>query len=535
MIASLGVMLMALVGSPLFLVISAVAIIGFLSTGGHLRDVTGEISAMMKIDLQTIPLFTFAGYLLAESGAPRRLVAVSRALLGWFPGGMAIVAVATCAFFTTFTGASGITIVALGGLLLPVMLKQGYPRQFSLGLITTSGSRGLVFPPSLPVIIYGYIAAVDIQQLYVAGIIPGLIDVGIIALYCWRVGLFAKVPRTKFDGKAALKALFIALPEVTLPIWIMVLILTGVLQVPEAAALTALYVLFFEVVWYRDVHPFKDLPRITRESMVLCGAIMVILAASQGLTNYLVNEEIPQKIVLAISEVIKNKWVFLFALNIFLLIVGCLMDIFSAIVIVVPLISPLAADFGIAPIHLAIIFLINLELGYNTPPVGMNLFIASFRFRQPVIRLYRAAIPFVLLSLVTIGVITYVPSLSTFTVKGGGVVKGGLVQQPVKKSKTTEKKKTKEDDIDIDGEVDALDKKGKSGATKKDDDIDIDKEVDDLDKKNKAPAATKKDDGDIDIDKEVDDLDKKNKAADTAARDKPATDTAAKKDKPAAN
>ena len=420
-LAFIGLFLLALLGAPLFLVISAIALVGFLATGRPAADVTGEISQLVQMDtLITIPLFTFAGYLLAESGAPRRLVAVSRAMFGWVPGGTAIVTLVTCAFFTTFTGASGITIVALGGLLLPVLLKEGYGRNFALGLVTTSGSRGLVFPPSLPVIIYGYVAAevatVDITQLYIAGIVPGIIDIAVIAGLAIYIGVKAKIPRSAFQPKEAMKALFKALPEVLLPVWLVALILSAVLKVPEAAAMAAIYVLIVEVFIYRDVHPIRDLPRITKESMVLCGAILVILGASLGLKNLLVDRQIPQAIVAFLSSAIASKWTFLLAMNIFLLVVGCLLDIFSAIVIVVPLIAPIAMKFGVHPIHLAIIFLLNLELGYNTPPVGMNLFIASFRFRQPIFRLYRAAMPFVLMNLVSLLVITYVPVVSTFSV-----------------------------------------------------------------------------------------------------------------------
>lgn len=425
---NVGLAVLALLGAPLFLVISGAALLGFYSTGRPPADVTGEIGKLVQMDtLITIPLFTFAGFLLAESGAPKRLVAVSKALFGWFPGGMAMVTLVTCAFFTTFTGASGITIVALGGLLLPVLLHQKYPRNFSLGLVTTSGSRGLIFPPSLPVIIYGYVAAVDITKLYVAGIVPGLLGLMVIALWCFRMGLFAKVPRTPFDPRGAVKAMGKALPEVLLPVLLLASILSAVLKVPEAAAMTALYVLVVEVLVYRDIHPIKDLPRITKESMVLCGAILVIIGASLGLTNYLVTQEVPQTIIAAIKSTIHSKWVFLLALNVFLLIVGCMMDIFSAIVIVVPLISPLAEEYGIHPIHLAIIFLVNLEVGYSTPPVGMNLFISSFRFRQPVMRLYKSALPFVLLAMLALIAITYIEPLSTFTVSADdATIKGGM-------------------------------------------------------------------------------------------------------------
>lgn len=417
LLVGLGLLILAFLGAPLFLIISGTALLGFFVTGRPPADVTGEISKLVQMDtLITIPLFTFAGYLLAHSGAPRRLVAVCQALFGWIPGGMALVTLFACAFFTTFTGASGITIVALGSLLLPVLLQQNYPRDFSLGLVTTSGSRGLLFAPSLPVIIYGYVAAVDITKLYLAAIVPGLLDLLAVAFLCVRTGLVKHVPRTPFDPRGACKAIWQALPEILLPVWLIAAIFLAILKVPEAAAMTALYVLIVEVVIYRDVHPWRDLPKITKESMVLCGAIIVIIGASLGLTNYLVTEEIPQKIIEMIRSTITNKWAFLVALNVFLLIVGCLMDIFSAIVIVVPLIAPLAAFYGVEPIHLAIVFLVNLEIGYSTPPVGMNLFIASFCFRQSIVRLYRVAWPFVVAALLVLLAITYIPQLSTFTV-----------------------------------------------------------------------------------------------------------------------
>jgi len=493
-LGNLGIILLAVVGAPLFLIISAAALIGFYATGRPPADVTGEIGKLVQMDtLITIPLFTFAGYMLAESGAPKRLVAVSRALFGWFPGGMAMVTLLTCAFFTTFTGASGITIVALGGLLLPVLLQQKYPRNFSLGLVTTSGSRGLIFPPSLPVIIYGYVAAVDITRLYIAGIVPGLIGLAAIAFWCIRTGLVARVPRTPFDPQGAMKALWKALPEVLLPVCLLASILTAVLKVPEAAAMTALYVLVVEVLIYRDIHPIRDLPRITKESMVLCGAILIIIGASLGLTNYLVTQEVPQALVKVIRSTIESKWTFLLALNIFLLIVGCMMDIFSAIVIVVPLITPLAATYGVHPIHLAIIFLVNLEVGYSTPPVGMNLFIASFRFRQPIIRLYRAALPFVILALLALVAVTYIEPLSTFTVpKGGATIKGGMgggsAAPPGKKAGQPKKPQVGQDGKPVmDGICDKK-LKGDPDCDDIDDDIDID---DDSSKDDKQPEKKK--------------------------------------------
>jgi tripartite ATP-independent transporter DctM subunit len=432
--AVIGILLLAFVGTPLFLILSGSALLGFASVGRPAADVTGEISKLVQWDtLITIPLFTFAGYLLAQSGAPKRIVDVSKALFGWMPGGMALVTLITCAFFTTFTGASSITIVALGGLLLPVLLQQKYPRSFSVGLVTTGGSRGLLFPPSLPVIIYGYVAGVDITRLYIAGIVPGLIDVTVIAIFCIWTGVFKHVPRTAFDPRGAAKALLRAFPEVLIPVGVLAAIVSGALKVPETAAVTALYVLIVEVVINRDIHPIRDLPRVTKEAMILCGVITVLIAGSLGLTNFLVDAHVPEALVAAIRSTIHSKWVFFIALNIFLLCVGALMDIFSAIV-AVPLILPLAMEYGIHPLHLGIIFLLNLEIAYSTPPVGLNLVISSFFFRQPILRLYRASFPFLLVALIVLAGVTYIEPLSTFTApKGGATVEGGMVGSGQKK------------------------------------------------------------------------------------------------------
>ena len=506
-VGSIVLVLLALLGAPLFLIISGLALVGFWVDGRPPADVTGDIYKVIAMDtLITIPLFTFAGYMLAESGAPRRLVAFARAMVGWMPGGMALVTLVACAFFTTFTGASGITIVALGGLMLPILLQQKYPRNFSLGLVTSSGSRGLIFPPSLPVIIYGYVATmtmakvgtgsgtVEITKLYLAGLVPGIIGLAVIGFWCVRIGIVAKVPRAEFDLKVAAKALWGALPEVLLPVWLIALILTGILKVPEAAAMAALYVLIVEVVIYRDIHPIKDLPRITKESMVLCGAILVIIGSSMGMTNYLVQKEVPQLIVETISVYITSKWVFLLALNVVLLVVGCMMEMFSAIVIVVPLIVPLAIKFGVNPYHLAIIFLVNLEVGFTTPPVGMNLFISSFRFRQPIVRLYRAALPFLVLALLALITITYVEPLSTFTLPDQE--EGATIEDTPGKA---EPKKGGDDVDDLLKEVDAEEKGKKKAAPKQggdDDDDEIDgllKEVDEEEQGGAKKDAVKKD------------------------------------------
>ena len=332
--------------------------------------------------LLAIPLFTFAGHVMAESQSPQRLLRLAQSSVGQFPGGVAVAALVICAFFTAFTGASGVTIIALGGLLYPILRKQNYSERFSLGLITTSGSLGLLFPPSLPIILYGLVAKVDIDQLFIAGIVPGILL--IIILGCWSI---RNAPARSTASAFHVGELFLALRgcswELLLPLGVLGGIYGGLTTPSEAAALTAAYVILMECVIYRDLHWRKDLPKIIRESMSLVGAILLILGCALGVTSYLVDAEIPMKILQWMREFITNKYVFLAFLNLFLLIVGSLMDIFSAIVVVVPLIVPIATEFGIDPVHLAIIFLTNLEIGYITPPVGINLFILQFSLSAP--------------------------------------------------------------------------------------------------------------------------------------------------------
>jgi tripartite ATP-independent transporter DctM subunit len=367
--------------------------------------------------LPAIPLFTFAGYLLAESDTPKRLVNFSRAFFGWIPGGLSVVTLVSCAIFTAFTGASGVTIIALGGLLYPVLLKENYPEKFSLGMLTSSGNLGLLFPPSLPIILYGLVSGVSIDQLFIAGIVPGILMIVLLSIYSIYYVKDIKVSRTPFTWKNALIAFKQAGWEIPLPFIILFGIYGGYITITEAAAVTAFYVFIVEVFIYKDIKLKSDLPRVMRESMVLVGGILVILGAALGLANYMVDAEIPMRILEFMKVFIKSKILFLVTLNIFLLIVGFLMDIFSAIMVVVPLIIPIAANFGVDPVHLGIIFLANLGIGYSTPPVGMNLFIASFRFNQPIVKLYVAALPFLVILLIALIIITYIPELSLFLVK----------------------------------------------------------------------------------------------------------------------
>jgi tripartite ATP-independent transporter DctM subunit len=327
------------------------------------------------------------------------LVAFAQSMVGWLPGGIAFVVLSTCAFFTAFTGASGVTIVALGGLLLPMLLDQKYPERFSLGLVTASGSIGLLFPPSLPIILYGLVAAVSIDQLFVAGALPGIVLVGILMVYATRVSAKANVPRIPFDLRTFFVASRNAIWEIPLPFLIVGGIYGGIFTAIEAAAITAFYVFVVEVFVYGDLKLTTDVPRVMKESMVLVGAILAILGVALGLTNYFVDQEIPQKLFEYVRASIDSKTTFLLILNGFLIIVGMMMDIFSAIIVVVPL-----------------IFLTNLEIGYITPPVGLNLFLSGLRFKKPIFTIVRAVLVFILLELIALGIITYIPDLSLWLV-----------------------------------------------------------------------------------------------------------------------
>jgi C4-dicarboxylate transporter DctM subunit len=405
-----------LFGAPIFAVMSAFALSAFYFSGTELSAVSVEIYRLAGAPtIITIPLFTFAGYVLAESKAPLRLLRLSNAFLGWMPGGTAIVCLFVCAFFTAFTGASGVTIIALGGLLYPILIQEGYSEKFTLGLITTSGSLGLLFPPSLPIILYGIIAKVDIDELFLAGLFPGLILMLILAVYSiYKARHNKNKIKHVFSFQEIRGAMWEARYEIPLPIFVLGGIYGGFVTATEASALSAFYVLIANTLITRDLSMTKDIPRVIVESLTLVGAILLILCCALGLTNYLVDQEIPMKILATMSTLITNKYVFLLVLNVFLLVVGCLMDIFSAIIVVVPLIIPIAEQFGVNPFHLAIVFLTNLEIGYITPPVGINLFISSFRFNRPVIELYKVSIPFLFLMLLGLIMITYIPWFTLF-------------------------------------------------------------------------------------------------------------------------
>jgi tripartite ATP-independent transporter DctM subunit len=413
---SILAVVLALLGTPLFVIISASALLSLYLVGIDLSIVTIEMYRLVNTPmLVAIPLFAFAGYVLAESGAPNRLVRFSRALLGWLPGGLAVVALLACTLFTAFTGASGITIIALGGLLFPALMSEQYPEKFSLGLLTTSGSLGLLLPPSLPLILYGVVTKTNIDQLFVAGIVPGLLLVLLLSLFSVYRGMKADVLTSRVSLGEVIDALKAVKWELPIPVMVLAGIYSGYIAISEAAAITAFCVLVLEVAIYREVK-ITDLPGIMQKSMVLVGGILLILGAALALTNYMIDVQVPMKILDLLKTHIASKFVFLIMLNIFLLVVGCMIDVFSALVVVVPLISPIAQAYGIHPVHLGIIFLVNLGIGYSTPPVGMNLFIASFRFERPVLKLYMASLPFLAILLLALLIITYVPGLSLFLI-----------------------------------------------------------------------------------------------------------------------
>ncbi|MBT4101121.1 MAG: TRAP transporter large permease subunit [Gemmatimonadetes bacterium] len=405
--------LLAGVGTPLFIIIVALALMSFASDQVDLTIIFIEMYRLADMPaLTAIPLFALCGFLLARSGAANRLVALSQALLGWLPGGLAVMALSICALLTAFTGASGMTIVAVGGLLFPALQQQRYPERFSLGLLTTSGSLGLLFPPSIPLIVYAIVAEVPVDALFRAGIAPGLLMVFCLALYGVFVGRrLPPLPPSQVDARTALRE---GALELALPVVVIAGIYSGFIAVSEAAALSVLYVLFVEMLVHREIS-MAQLPGIVRDTMILVGSIFMIIAAATAYTSYLIDTEVPSRLLETIRGTIDSRLLFLILLNVFLLAVGCMIDMFSALVIVVPLILPIAQVYEVHPVHLGIIFLANLEIGYSTPPVGLNLFIASARLQRPILELYRASLPFLLILLGVLVVITYVPQLSLFT------------------------------------------------------------------------------------------------------------------------
>ncbi len=413
--------LLAIVGTPLFAIIGGAAMINYARADLDLQSVMIEFYQLSsKPMLHALFLFAFAGTVLGHSKAPQRLVRFSNAILGWLPGGLAIVAVVSCALLTSFTGASGITIVALGGLLLPALTANHYDRQFSLGVVTSSGSLGLLFPPSLPVILYGVISNTSIDDLFTAGIIPGILMVLVLSGYAFYKGLHRDIVRQPFSFREIWQATWAAKYELPLPIMIIGGIYSGYIAISEAAVIVVAYVIIVEMIIHREIR-LRHFGRIARESVILTGGILIILGMALAATSYMIDAEIPEKIFKLANHYMNSKLTFLLTLNLFLLVVGCMIDIYAATVLILPLILPIAIAFGINPVHLGIIFLVNMGIGYITPPVGLNLFIANISFKEPIYKLYRASLPFVLLLLLVLMIITYVPQLSLILLPDKGV------------------------------------------------------------------------------------------------------------------
>jgi tripartite ATP-independent transporter DctM subunit len=403
-------------GAPIFVGMGGLAILFFWQDYTPLSAISAETyRIVVSPTLSTIPLFTLAGYILAESKASERLVRLFRALFGWIPGGTPIVLVLLCGFFTALTGGSGVTILALGGLLFPLLMKEGYSKHFSLGLITVAGSLGLLFPPSLPLIIYGVTAAVSVKAILLAGIIPGFLRLAMVGGWAVWQGEAQHVKRHQFNLSNIKESIIETKWEAMKPLLILFGIFGGFTTLVETAAMTVVYVFVIEVFVYKDLKS-KDLRRIILDCATLIGGVLIILGVAMGLTSYLVDAQIPFKLLAWVQTFISSKFVFLLMLNIFLLVVGCMMDIFSAIIIVVPLITPLGAYFGIDPVHLAIIFIANLELGFLTPPVGINLFLSAYRFDENMPTIYKSTLPFFMVMLLSVLAITYIPILSTWAV-----------------------------------------------------------------------------------------------------------------------
>ena len=403
----------AIAGTPLFAILGGTAAFLFMHEGTTPATILIELySLSVSPTLAAIPLFTLAGFLLAEGKASERLLRVFRAYFGWIPGGTAVVCAVLCSFFTVFTGGSGVTILALGGVLFPALLKDGYRDKFALGLLTASGSLGLLLPPALPLILYAVVAQIPIEDIFIGGILPGILLTSMVAAWGVREGIVTGAGRYPFRAREALASTWAAKWELAMPALVLVAMFSGLATAVEASALTAFYAFVVQAFIHRDLSP-RDLLRAFTECVLVIGGVLIILGVAQGLTNYLVGAQVPAMLLDWARGNIKSQLVFLLALNLFLLAVGWLMEIFAAIVVVVPLIVPLGAAFGIHPVHLGIIFIANLELGFLTPLVGLNIFLASYRFKRPVLEVCWAALPMMAILGIGVLIITYVPWLTT--------------------------------------------------------------------------------------------------------------------------
>ncbi len=406
-----------LVGAPLFSIIGGAAVVCF-SLIDH-QSMAAVIIEMTRLanapGITAVPLFIFAGYILAESKSADRIIRVSNAFVGWIPGGLVIVCVLVSTLFTAMSGASGVTIIACGGLLLPTLVKDGYSRNFAMGLITAAGSSGVLVAPSLPIIIYGMIGQVDITVLFEACAMPAFLIVACLSLTGVTYALWKKIPTHSFHFKTLFAALWETKWEIPLPFIVLIGIYGGFITVSEAAVSTVVYVLFSECLMYREI-PMKHLLKILIDSIITTGSILMVLGAALGFTNFLVDREIPQLLLAKMQLAVHSHITFLLLVNAVLLFVGSIMEIFSAIVVVVPLIAPVAIAYGVDPVHLGVIFLANLELGYLTPPFGINLFISCLRFDAPIMKLYRQVLPFLAIMIMALLLITYWPRLTTWLV-----------------------------------------------------------------------------------------------------------------------
>jgi tripartite ATP-independent transporter DctM subunit len=408
--------LAALAGTPLFIVMGGLALILIqASSGGEIDVVANQVyTALTQNSIIAIPLFTLTGFFLSESKAGERLVKTFRSFFGWLPGGMIIVTVIICAFFTSFTGASGVTILALGGILYTILADHvKYSEKFSIGLLTSVGSIGLLFPPSLPIILVGATTMTNIIHLFLGGIFPGLILVAVVIIFGIIISVKTKIPREPFQFRRAALALKSSALEILLPVFLIAGYFTGILSLVEIGAVAAVYIFIAEVVIHRDIK-LTELPRVFLKAIPIIGGVLSILALSQALSYYIVDTQAPANLAAWMISAFKSKVVFLLLLNLCLLVVGCLMDIFSAILIVLPLIAPLGEVYGIDPVHLGIIFITNLEVGFLTPPVGLNLFLATYRFKKPFVDICRYVFPFLIIQLAVVLLVTYVPALSTW-------------------------------------------------------------------------------------------------------------------------
>jgi len=412
---ALGALLLAavLLGAPVFVAMGGFGLLLFFREGTPVAAVSAEIYRLVASPtLPAIPLLTACGYVLAEGRASHRLVRLFRALFGWMPGGMAVLVAGVCALFTTFTGGSGVTIIALGGLVYPMLREEGYSEGFSLGLVTAGGSLGLLFPPSLPVILYGVVGSVPPDLLYLGGLLPGLLLLVLVALYGVWVGKGVQKGRTAFSGREIAASAWDAKWELAVPLLVIGLFASGAASLVESSAAACAFAIATQCLVMRDLHPIRDLPGVLLKATTLIGAVLILLSSAMGLTSYLVDAEIPGQLLAAVREHVHSPVVFLLALNVFLLILGSVLEIYSAIVILTPLVAPIGAAFGIDPVHLGVIFLANLELGFLFPPVGLNLFLSASRFGTPLPRLYRHVVPFLVILAIGVLLITYVPSMT---------------------------------------------------------------------------------------------------------------------------